>query len=84
MNGNHEQAAAYLLDGTSNNVAVWAQTARNSYYSEPAPDGFYTGNTNPVPFIGLLRNYYAWTWGDALFVTIDGSSGKFESETYMN
>ena len=71
VNGNHEQAAAYLLDGTSNNVAVWAQTARNSYYSEPAPDGFYTGNTNPVPFIGLLRNYYAWTWGDALFVTID-------------
>ncbi len=71
VNGNHEQAAAYLLDGTSNNVAVWAQNARNSYYSEPAPDGFYTGNTNPVPFIGLLRNYYAWTWGDALFVTLD-------------
>ncbi|HVM61956.1 MAG TPA: hypothetical protein VMV72_13930 [Verrucomicrobiae bacterium] len=71
VNGNHEQAAAYLLDGTSNNVAVWAQTARNSYYSEPAPNGFYTGNTNVVQFIGLLRNYYAWTWGDALFVTID-------------
>jgi len=71
VNGNHEQAAAYLLNGTSNNVAVWAQNARNSYYSEPTPDGFYTGNTNPVPFIGLLRNYYAWTWGDALFVTLD-------------
>jgi len=71
VNGNHEQAAAYLLDGTSNNIAVWAQNARNRYYPEPAPDGFYSGNTNPVPFIGLLRNYYAWTWGDALFVTID-------------
>ena len=71
VNGNHEQAAAYLLDGTSNNIAVWAQTARNTYYSEPAPDGFYTGNTNVVPYIGLLRNFFAWTWGDALFVTID-------------
>jgi hypothetical protein len=24
-----------------------------------------------VPFIGPLRDYYAWTWGDALFVVID-------------
>jgi hypothetical protein len=71
VNGNHEQAARYLLDGTPNNVAVWAQNARNTHYSQPAPDGFYTGNTEPVPFIGLLRNYYAWQWGDALFVTID-------------
>ncbi len=70
-NGNHEQAAQYLLDGTSNNVAVWAQTARNLYYSEPAPDSFYSGNAVPVDYIGLLRNYYAWTWGDALFVDID-------------
>ena len=71
VNGNHEQAAGYLLDGTPNNVAVWAQNARNLYYPQPAPDGFYTGNTQPVEFIGLLRNYYAWTWGDALFVVID-------------
>jgi len=71
VNGNHEQAARYNLDGTPNNVAVWAQNARNRYYPEPAPDGFYTGNKEEVPYIGLLRNYYAWTWGDALFVTID-------------
>ena len=71
VNGNHEQSAAYLLDGTSNNIAVWAHTARNKYYPEPAPDSFYTGNTNVVPYIGLLRDYYAWTWGDALFVAID-------------
>jgi phosphatidylethanolamine-binding protein (PEBP) family uncharacterized protein len=71
VNGNHEQAARYLLDGTPNNVAVWAQNARNLYYPQPAPDGFYTGNAEVVPNIGLLRNYYAWEWGDALFVTID-------------
>ncbi len=71
VNGNHEQAARYLLDGTPNNVAVWAQNARNLYYAQPGPDSFYTGNTEEVPHIGLLRNYFAWEWGDALFVAID-------------
>jgi hypothetical protein len=71
VNGNHEQAAAYLLDGTPNNLAVWAQTARNRFFSEPAPDGFYTGDETPFAHIGQLRDYYAWTWGDALFVVID-------------
>ena len=71
VNGNHEQAAAYLLDGTPNNIAVWAQNARNAHFSQPAPDGFYSGNDEPVPYVGLLRNYYSWTWGDALFITID-------------
>ncbi|GDX70482.1 hypothetical protein LBMAG38_15730 [Chloroflexota bacterium] len=71
VNGNHEQAARYLYDGTPDNVAVWAQTARNRHFAQPAPDGFYTGNTELFPYIGLLRNYFAWTWGDALFVVID-------------
>ncbi|MCX5656357.1 MAG: metallophosphoesterase [Planctomycetota bacterium] len=71
VGGNHEQAAACNLDGTPNNVAVWAQTARNKFFPQPAPDGFYTGDTTPVEFIGPLRDYYAWTWGDALFVVID-------------
>ena len=38
---------------------------------QPAPGGIYTGNAQPVAHIGLLRNYFAWTWGDALFVVID-------------
>lgn len=71
VNGNHEQASLANLDGTPNNVAVWAQTSRNAYYPQPAPDDFYTGNTEPVEHIGLLRDYYAFTWGDALFVVID-------------
>ncbi len=71
VNGNHEQAAMANLNGTPNNVAVWAQLARNKYYPQPAPDNFYTGDAQPVEHIGLLRDYYAWTWGDALFVVID-------------
>lgn len=71
VNGNHEQASAANHDGSPDNVAVWAQTSRNALYPQPAPDGFYSGNSTPVAHVGLLRNYYAWTWGDALFVVID-------------
>jgi phosphodiesterase/alkaline phosphatase D-like protein len=71
VNGNHEQASMANLDGTPYNVAVWAQTARNAYYPQPAPDNFYSGDMEPVEFIGQLRDYYAFTWGDALFVVID-------------
>lgn len=71
VNGNHEQAALYNLDGTPDNVAVWAQNARDAFFPQPAPDAFYSGNSTPVAHIGLLRDYFAWTWGDALFVVID-------------
>ncbi|MBI5952837.1 MAG: metallophosphoesterase [Chloroflexi bacterium] len=71
VNGNHEQAALANLDGTPDNVAVWAANARNAYYPQPAPDSFYTGDAEPVEHIGFLRDYYAFTWGDALFVVID-------------
>ena len=71
VNGNHEQAAKANLDGTPNSLAVLVQNARNRNYAQPAPDRFYSGNSEPVEHIGLLRNYFAWTWGDALFVTID-------------
>jgi hypothetical protein len=71
VNGNHEQAAGCNLNGTATNCAVLAARARNHFYPLPAPDGFYSGDSEPVEHIGLLRDYYAWTWGDALFVGID-------------
>jgi hypothetical protein len=71
VNGNHEQAAAYLLDGTNSNPAVLAGNARLKYFPLPAPDKFYSGDTFEIPNIGLPRDYYSWTWGDALFVSLD-------------
>lgn len=71
VNGNHEQAALANLNGGSDNVALWAQNARNAYFPQPGPDSFYSGDAAKVEGIGLLRDYYAWTWGDALFVVID-------------
>lgn len=71
VNGNHEEAARFLLDGTPNSPAVYAGRARTRFYPLPAPDHFYSGNTAPIEHVGLPRDYYAWTWGDALFVTLD-------------
>jgi hypothetical protein len=71
VNGNHEQAAAYLLDGTASNPAVLAGNARLKYYPLPAPNRFYTGDNYEIPNVGLPRDYYSWTWGDALFISID-------------
>jgi len=51
--------------GTPNSVAVWAQHSRIALYSQPAPDAFCSGNPEVVLNIRLLRNYFAWTWGDA-------------------
>ncbi len=71
VNGNHEQAALCNLNGTADNVAVWAQNNRNKYFPQPYPDSFYSGDAEKIEHIGLLRDYYAWTWGDALFVVLD-------------
>jgi hypothetical protein len=73
LNGNHEQASLFNLNQTDvrHDVAVWAQNARNRYFPMPLQDAFYTGDTEPLKPIGPLRDYYAWTWGDALFVVLD-------------
>lgn len=71
VNGNHEQASAYLLDGTPNSPPVLSGRARNLFFPLPAPDAFYSGDAELVEFVGLRRDYYAFTWGDALFVTLD-------------
>ncbi|MFT3786841.1 MAG: metallophosphoesterase [Tepidisphaeraceae bacterium] len=73
LNGNHEQASLfnYNQKGIPHDAAVWAQRARNDLFPQPTPDGFYTGNATPLEGIGPMRNYFAWTWGDALFVVLD-------------
>lgn len=75
INGNHEQAAAYLLSDQSPTLyrdnPVYQGKARTTYFALPAPDAFYSGDMTTLPGVGLLRDYYAWEWGDALFVVID-------------
>jgi hypothetical protein len=71
VNGNHEQAAAYLLDGTDSNPAVLAGNSRLKYFPLPDSNAFYSADSESIEFVGKPRDYYSWTWGDALFVTLD-------------
>ena len=71
VNGNHEQAAAYLIDGTDKNPAVIAGKSRLKYFPLPVSNNFYSADAEKVDFVGKLSDYFAWTWGDALFITLD-------------
>ena len=74
INGNHEQASLFNFNQTDirHDIAVWAQNARSRYFPMPEPDGFYTGDDEHFKDIGPLRDYYAWRWGDAHFIVLDG------------
>ena len=69
--GNHEGESGWNLNNTPNNIAVWGTQERQKYFLNPAPDAFYTGDTSRQAYVGQRQNYYAWQWGDALFIVID-------------
>jgi hypothetical protein len=71
--GNHENEEGWNLDDTPS-LPLLSVNARKLYYPNPVPDGFYSGNTDTLAAIdgdGLREDYYAWQWGDALFVVLD-------------
>jgi len=76
--GNHEQEEGWHLDDTGNPATsppVMGANSRKRYFLNPIPDAFYSGDADtPSGFISgdhLPEDYYAWEWGDALFVVID-------------
>jgi len=69
--GNHEGEAGWQLNNTANNVAVWGTLDRKKYFMNPSPNEFYTGDTISHSYVGQRENYYAWNWGDALFIVLD-------------
>lgn len=71
VNGNHEEARRSLLGTPLHDVSIFAGRARNRYFPVPTADEFYSGNLEPVSGIGLLGDYFAFEWGDALFVSLD-------------
>jgi len=73
LNGNHEQASLFNFNQADERhmVAVHAQNARNQFFPTPAPDKFYSGDTQSLAGIGLRKDFCEWTWGDALFVILD-------------
>lgn len=69
--GNHEGENGWVNDGTDNNYAVWSTLERKTYFMNPAPDDFYSGDVTDHPFVGQRQSYYSWEWGDALFIVLD-------------
>lgn len=69
--GNHEGEWGNQLHGTEDELPIWATRLRKQYFPNPVPGGFFTGNPAEEDFVGLRQDYYAWEWGDALFVVLD-------------
>ncbi len=79
--GNHDGERGDRDDGTAESMPVWSCLTRKKLFPNPFPDGFYTGNKTEHKFAGRLENYFAWEWGDALFIALDqfwtsGRAGK--------
>jgi hypothetical protein len=69
--GNHDGENPRGRGSDADSLAVWSNTMRKRYFPNPVPDSFYTGDATKHPQAGLLQDYYAWEWGDALFVVLD-------------
>jgi len=71
VNGNHDGELGWMLNGTKNSLPVWATSARQTYFANPQPNGFYLGDTLKDTLTGERASWYSWHWGDALFVVLD-------------
>ncbi len=69
--GNHDGEQASKGESGADSMAVWSNTMRKKYFPNPFPNDFYSGNQTLDKSAGLLEDYYAWSWGDALFVVLD-------------
>jgi hypothetical protein len=85
--GNHENEEGWNWDDVftapDQSLAIVGLKARKKYFPNPIPDDFYSANTDSLPaeFVAAYpdlssaepyhEDYYAWTWGDALFVVLD-------------
>lgn len=69
--GNHDGESPRGRGQPADSLAVWSNLMRKRYFPIPVPDDFYSGSATPDPEAGVLQDYYAWSWGDALFVVLD-------------
>jgi hypothetical protein len=68
--GNHDGEDS-SRGGKTSEMPTWSAQLRTTYFPNPVPDAFYSGNSTPDKTLGMLEDYYAWEWGDALFVVLD-------------
>jgi len=71
VNGNHDGELGWLNDGTPQKISIWTSLARLNYFLNPTPSQFFSGDLDQNIFTGQRAAWYAWSWGDALFVVLD-------------
>jgi hypothetical protein len=71
VNGNHDGELGWLSGNVNPSLAAWTTQARQRYFLNPTPDAFYAGDSVAEPTVGLRASWYAWQWGDALFIVLD-------------
>jgi hypothetical protein len=69
--GNHEGERGRRTRNGADTLPLWATTIRKRYFPNPFPNSFYSGESREEKNIGLRESYYAWEWGDALFIVLD-------------
>ena len=69
--GNHEGELGWLPNTNFSSLPTMAANIRKTYFPNPFPNNFYSGNTIAENNVGIRENYYAWEWGNALFIVID-------------
>ncbi|MCG8702407.1 MAG: metallophosphoesterase, partial [Bacteroidales bacterium] len=69
--GNHDGETGWDQTDKDKSLFQWSLGFRKQYFANPEPDTFYTGSDRVDSELGHRQNYYAWHWGDALFVVLD-------------
>jgi hypothetical protein len=69
--GNHEGEWGSRLTSSADNMPVWDTVIRKLYFPNPLADDFYAGGGTVEKYVGLRQSYYAWEWGNALFIVLD-------------
>jgi hypothetical protein len=68
--GNHEGEAGWDFNNNTSELAMFSRANRLSYYSNPYPDNFYSGNMQKENE-QYPEDYYSFNWGDGLFIMLD-------------
>ena len=69
--GNHDGEYGWRSGRGTDDIAAWSNEMRNRYFPNPLPSAFYSGNKAKGKRSGFLEDYYAWEWGDGLFIVLD-------------
>jgi predicted phosphodiesterase len=69
--GNHDGEENKRARNGTSGMMSWANSMRRTYFPNPIPNEFYSGNEVKLKQKEYREDYYAFTWGDALFIMLN-------------